>query len=512
MDNRGFAADWYGRSMPPPPQPGYEYSRRPERDDRYNKRRRESSSSSSSDSRARWSVEIPPDGGMWAWVVVLAAALLHVCSELVYFVFYDTIVINKYRNLRLAGLGKTPTDFYGEFMVFENVRFTGEIVAAFFSVFIGYRVVAAAGAFCVLGGFLGASFVAPSEEIELVGFLVGFLGGIGVSFWRFAAYVAVMEYFRRHRMAAIILSGMGRVVGIFAGYGILARPLEQLWPDVYYRCQCAMAGVAFVAALFIRPLSLATARRGDGCEVFLRVRDTRVCRGGMLIFLLFVYFIYYFGESLPATELVDWLFKEGFSGEHTLGILFALASGVLLGYLLLIFWPKKKKFYDTMLWLGLLCLLMGLLTLQLPVFTAPYTSYLCTYTIVFAASQVMFESILRYVIPIAFGRQYIRWVEGLLGLAAGGATIANNFIAKELRKKDGGVDNVYYFAGAAFLAAGVLAVVTMQIILCFKFKDRNHEKESVEPVIQEMSRNEELRASRRDPSPAKNYLGYSYRA
>jgi len=33
------------------------------------------------------------------------------------------------------------------------------------------------GAFCVLGGFLGASFVTPSEEIELMGFLVGFLGG-----------------------------------------------------------------------------------------------------------------------------------------------------------------------------------------------------------------------------------------------------------------------------------------------------------------------------------------------
>ena len=41
----------------------------------------------------------------------------------------------------------------------------------------------------------------------------------------------------------------------------------------------------------------------------------------------------------------------------------------------------------------------------------------------------MFESILRYVMPIAFSRQYIRWIEGLLGLFAGGTTIANNFIA-----------------------------------------------------------------------------------
>jgi len=56
--------------------------------------------------------------------------------------------------------------------------------------------------------------------------------GIGVSFWRFAAYVAVMEYFRRHRMTAIVLSGLGRVAGIYAGVGILARPLQYVWPDV----------------------------------------------------------------------------------------------------------------------------------------------------------------------------------------------------------------------------------------------------------------------------------------
>lgn len=43
--------------------------------------------------------------------------------------------------------------------------------------FVGYRVVAVFGSVCVLGGFLGASFVTPSEEIELMGFLVGFLGG-----------------------------------------------------------------------------------------------------------------------------------------------------------------------------------------------------------------------------------------------------------------------------------------------------------------------------------------------
>lgn len=58
--------------------------------------------------------------------------------------------------------------------------FFSEFVAAIISVFIGYRVVAALGSACVLGGFLGASFVDPSEQIELMGLLVGFLGGISM--------------------------------------------------------------------------------------------------------------------------------------------------------------------------------------------------------------------------------------------------------------------------------------------------------------------------------------------
>jgi len=72
-------------------------------------------------------VEFPPDGGMWAWLVVLACAVLHLCSELTYYVFYDTIVINKYRNLRLLAMGKPEkaADFYDEFMVFEDVRLAG---------------------------------------------------------------------------------------------------------------------------------------------------------------------------------------------------------------------------------------------------------------------------------------------------------------------------------------------------------------------------------------------------
>ena len=54
------------------------------------------------------------------------------------------------------------------------------------------------------------------------------LSGLGASFWRFTAYVAIMEYFRRHRLTALILSGFGRVIGIFVGYGILAQPLRMV--------------------------------------------------------------------------------------------------------------------------------------------------------------------------------------------------------------------------------------------------------------------------------------------
>lgn len=60
-----------------------------------------------------------------------------------------------------------------------------------------------------------------------------------MAFWRFAAFVAVIEYFTRHRMVAIILSGFGRVLGILAGYAILAKPFHDSRDvsTVYLVCQ-----------------------------------------------------------------------------------------------------------------------------------------------------------------------------------------------------------------------------------------------------------------------------------
>ena len=79
------------------------------------------SSDSSESSYARYTVENPPDGGVRAWLIVLACAVLHICSELVYFMFFNTIQIARNRNMRLT----EPVDTYMEFMVFENVRFGG---------------------------------------------------------------------------------------------------------------------------------------------------------------------------------------------------------------------------------------------------------------------------------------------------------------------------------------------------------------------------------------------------
>lgn len=522
----------YGYSVREPvPVYTIEDPRRPAEYKHYKRRGSETSSSSWTSDDRRRTVEDPPDGGAWAWIIVLACAILHICDQVVYFLFYDSIVIADFRNhLRLLQ-GLKPTDTYTEFMVFEDIRFIGEIVAAVASVYIGYRVVAVFGSCCVIAGFLAASFVTPSKEIELMGFLVGFLGGIGCSFWRFTAFVAIMEYFKKHRMTALILSGFGKVIGIFIGYAVISRPLQDIRDNTtsiadiesmtpwttYYRCELVPAGVAFFVSMLITPLPLARSRRAGDCAWFLRIRSTSLCRVGMLALVFAVYLLYYFGESLPSTTIIYWMTREGFSTNHILGALFAIACGVFLGYILLAFWPLKKKLYGTLLWMGLYCLLMGMITLIFPVYTSPYISYVAAYGIIHAAAQVMFETVLRYVIPIGFGRQYIRWVEGLLGLAAGAATIPNNFIIKDALwgRAPGYLDNVYYFAGSFYLGAGLLAVATVQLAICLKFKDRNREREESQmlppPEVSRMSRMSGARGSRRDESPPRYYHGYQYR-
>ena len=96
-----------------------------------------SESETTSIARERWTVEDPPDGGVWAWIIVLACGVLHLCSELVYYIFYDTIVIGRFRNLRLVAFGLSPESTYMDFQVFEDVRLAGGtcccIVIAFLS-------------------------------------------------------------------------------------------------------------------------------------------------------------------------------------------------------------------------------------------------------------------------------------------------------------------------------------------------------------------------------------------
>lgn len=473
-------------------------------------------------------VEDPPDGGIMACLVIFGCTILHICNEIVYFIVYDNIVFANFRNLKNA----TAVDAYTEFMVFEDVRLGGELVAAVFSIYVGYRVVSMFGSACVLAGFLAASFVTPSKDTELMGFLAGFLGGIGCSFWRFTAYVAIMEYFKKHRMLALVLSGFGRVIGIFIGYGVLTKPFMQIrdstvpaseinkmlsWQN-YYRCQLVMAGVAFFASIFIKPLSLIKSRRD--CAWLLRMQSTSLCRPGMLALLLAVYFFYYLGESLPSTTLLYWMNWENYSTNNILGTIFALACGVLLGYILVGFWPRKTKLFDTFLWMGIICLLIGLLTLQLPVFKPPNISYVCAYAIILAACQVMFEVLIRYVIPIGFGRQYIRWIEGLLGIMACGATVANNFIAQALADiSPGHFKHIFYFAGSAFVGAGIIAVAVTRIAIFVKIHDVNHEADRADAHVGDRSELTErprsqlhsVSRSEMEPSPSRYYYGYQYR-
>ena len=85
--------------------------------------------------------------------------------------------------------------------------------------------------------------------------------------------------------------------------------------------------------------------------------------------------------------MIYWLSANRFSTEHILIAVFLFACGVTLGYIFLAFWPSKKKFHGTMINMGAILLVLGLLTLQLPMFPSPYISYIAAYTAVLGAGQ-----------------------------------------------------------------------------------------------------------------------------
>ena len=93
------------------------------------------------------------------------------------------------------------------------------------------------------------------------------------------------------------------------------------------------------------------------------------------------------GENLPMPYMIYWMSENGFSTQHILVAIFLFACGVTLGYIFLAFWPSKKKFHGSMITMGSILLVLGLLTLQLPMFPSPYVSYIAAYTAVLGAGQ-----------------------------------------------------------------------------------------------------------------------------
>ena len=43
------------------------------------------------------------------------------------------------------------------------------------------------------------------------------------------------------------------------------------------------------------------------------------------------------------------------------------------------------------------------------------------------------------------------------------------FSSDSLDERDGGINNVFYFAGSAFLLAGLIAVVVINVKRCFRY-------------------------------------------
>ena len=93
------------------------------------------------------------------------------------------------------------------------------------------------------------------------------------------------------------------------------------------------------------------------------------------------------GENIPAPAIVPWMIKEDFRTRHILAAVFTLACGVFLGYFLLAFWPLKKKLYGSLLWMGAFLMVLGLVTLQIPVFDKKLLSYVAVYMAILGAVQ-----------------------------------------------------------------------------------------------------------------------------
>ncbi|XP_069138020.1 monocarboxylate transporter 12-B-like [Argopecten irradians] len=379
----------------------------------------------------------------------------------------------------MAILGKINSDLSEEQaddirMALVITRRLGVPVASLLMIGLGYRVVGIMGCSFVGLGLFIAAWV-PRVAVGGIGFLVGGVAGIGFALLSLTVIVPILETFKKHRLRYVVLVRSADAVAAILFACITFIPEINIDWRILYRYQLIVMVIAGAACVLLKPVTEQTpVDKSQGVRRLLGLTDYSIFKDVALYLLMVVYFMDQVGKPIPVFELKSILQDpmKQFGDDLSVQIIVILPFvGVLVGLLSLVFW-HRFSLVDVLWLLGPVNILSGLLTFQAPALSK--VAWVAVYAVTFGMASGVFIALVDNVIPHAFGKQRIRIVEGILGLASGVGHVISLQISDTLDTRSTiGYESSFYLSGSALLTSGLLAVGFRFVLLRKKVKKEN---------------------------------------
>ncbi|XP_033750901.1 uncharacterized protein LOC117335090 [Pecten maximus] len=364
----------------------------------------------------------------------------------------------------MAVLGKINSDLSNKQaddirMALFITRRLGVPLASIFMIGLGYRIVGIVGCSLVGLGLFIAAWV-PRVAVGGIGFLVGGVAGLGFAFLSLTVIIPILETFTKHRLRYVVLVRSAETVAAILFACITLVPEIDIDWRILYRYQLIVMVIAGAACVLLKPLEPPTVDKSRGVlSRLLGLSDFSIFKGAPLYLLMVVYFMDQLGKPIPAYELSTLLEDpiKQFGNDLSVRVIVVLPFvGALLGLLALVFW-QRFSLVDVLWMLGPINILSGLLTFQVPALAK--VTWVAVYAVVFGMSSGIFLALVDNVIPHAFGKQRIRIVEGILGLASGVGHVISLPVSEALNSRTTvGYESSFYLSGSALITSGLLAV------------------------------------------------------
>ncbi|XP_048240619.1 uncharacterized protein LOC124126768 [Haliotis rufescens] len=408
--------------------------------------------------------------------------------------------------------------------VVTTVIATNNVFSSVFGVFsstlvmlFGYRCTAVAGSLVIGCGILGTYFCDHSN-IALVAFLYGVLTGIGQSMINVSGLSAVLEYFKRKRVIALILLSIGNLLMTLLAVLLMVLVFPSVGMDnsrSYFIMQFVITGLLVPISLMLKPLNLRM-KGSAGRSLISRQMGIKcfvVYKNPALYTVTLAFFFWEAGFAIINKKL------PGFKGLISIpnmpdGMLLTLILSValMLGIGIACFFIKTTRLRTTIIIFCVNCVIIcffSVLASQL------YKEiYATVYSAVVGLFKGFTDPVMLFTVPVFVGETNVAIGIGMVTVGQGLGSFILPYLADEIDRRTKKLDLCFYLVGGLYLLASAAMLLTYVLHKRAKVEDSTARKsdEKVEDHQQPTSSPTEIKdgdtsshEKGNEPSPSNNH-------